>query len=57
MLVSDPGVIGGWVEDGVAAHGRGSEAGDKCEERLPLEGGEVGVFYRGRDGVEERHGL
>ena len=57
VLAADPGVVGGGaeVEDGVAADGRSGLAGDEGEERLPFEGGEVGVFYRVRDGVEERH--
>lgn len=57
MLGADPLFIGGRTngEEGIAADGGGGEGGDEGEQRLPLEGGEVGVFDRRRNGIEERH--
>ena len=57
VLTADPGFVRGWtkVENRVAADGGRGEAGDERQQRLPLEGGVVGMFNRGRDGIEERH--
>ena len=59
VLARDPRLVGGGAEgeDGFAADGGCGEAGQEREQRLPLEGGSVGVFDRGRDGIEQRHGL
>ena len=44
----DPGLVGGGAEgeDGFAADGGCGVAGEEGEQRLPLEGGDVGVFDR-----------
>ena len=57
MLAGDPGFIGGGfeIEDRVAAHGRGGKTGDEGQQRLPLQGGKVGVFHRRRNGIEQGH--
>jgi hypothetical protein len=36
----------------VAADGRRGKTGDQGQQRLPLEGGKIGVFDRRRDGIE-----
>ena len=57
MLLADPLLVSGGSqsEDSFTAdRGRG-KAGDEGEQRLPLEGGEVGVFDGRRNGIEERH--
>ena len=57
MLTADPRFICGRseIEDGVAPDRRRGKAGDEPKQRFPLESGIVGVFHRGRDGIEERH--
>jgi len=59
VLEGDPGLVGARleVEDGGATDGGCGETGDEGEERVPLEGGEVGVFDGRRDGIEEGHVL
>jgi hypothetical protein len=57
MLVRDPNLVGRWaqIQDGVASHGRSGETRHQRQQRFPLKGAVVGVFNRGRDGIEERH--
>jgi hypothetical protein len=59
VLARDPRLVGGGTEgeQRFAADGGHSVSAEKSEERLPLEGSGVGVFDRGRNGVEQRHGL
>ena len=59
VLARDPRLVGGGTEgeDGFAADGGCGVCAEESEKGLPLEGGCVGVFYRGRDGIEQRHAL
>ena len=58
MLAGDPLFVGGGleVENRLPANRRGGKAGDQRQQRLPLEGGKVGVLDRRRDGIEQGHG-
>ena len=57
MLEGDPGFIGRGleIEDGLSAYGRGGKSGYQRQQRLPLEGGKVGVLYRRRNWIEQGH--
>ena len=44
-------------EDGLAANGGCGIAGEEYKQGFPFEGCGVGVFYGGRDGIEQGHGL
>ncbi len=59
VLVGDPGFVSRRleIENCVAAHRRRGKAGDEGKQRLPLEGGKVGVFDWRRDGIEQGHGV
>ena len=53
--IQSSSVEGLQIENRVAANGRGGKAGNQSQQRLPLEGGKVGVFDRRRNGIEQRH--
>ncbi len=57
MLPRDPVFVDGRAhgENRGPTDGRCGKTGDKGEQRLPLESGEVGILNRGRNGIEQRH--
>ena len=58
VLGGDPGLVRGGPEgeDGLAADRRARKASNQSKEKIPLEGGGVGVLNGRRDGIEEGHG-
>ena len=58
VLLRDPRLVGRWAEgkDSLAANGRCGVAGEKYQQRFPLERRRVGVFDKRRDGVKQGHG-